>query len=306
MSVEEFIVTLPSNASVTTYPNNHASSYTIALPKTLSLDGDFEVAVGDLQYPHNWTNFSEEYIVFAREEPVKENWHGVTTVKGYYEQGLETSMQDAIQKKTIKVNLNKDVKTRECREYLYYVIAIPKGYYADAGDIAKIIVSKFTDLTKSDNLNLDYTYNEKSNTLKFSSSNITWLRILSKNENLCRIFGFGKPTKLDSLYIWDPLAEPTSKPLLDDFSTIYLYTDVIKYQIVGDTQAPLMGTLPVEGKYGEQDYWSFNTTYYMPVNKTSISSIEVRLCTETGELVAFEPGSTTVCKLHFRRQRGLW
>ena len=28
--------------------------------------------------------------------------------------------------------------------------------------------------------------------------------------------------------------------------------------------------------------------------------------TETGDLVAFEPGSTTVCKLHFRRRRGQW
>ena len=66
MSVEEFIVTLPSNASVTNFPNNKANSYTVALPKTLNLDGDFEVAVGDLQYPHNWTNFEEEYIAIAR------------------------------------------------------------------------------------------------------------------------------------------------------------------------------------------------------------------------------------------------
>ena len=76
MSVEEFIVTLPSNASVANYPNNNASSYTIALSKTLSLDGDFEVTVGDLQYPHNWTNFSEEYIAFVVVDPENINFGG--------------------------------------------------------------------------------------------------------------------------------------------------------------------------------------------------------------------------------------
>ena len=307
MSVEEFIVTLPSNASVTNFPNNKANSYTVALPKTLALDGDFEVAVGDLQYPHNWTNFEEEYIAFARVDPENINYQGIgiISLQGEYEKGLETSKKDAIGDKLID-NLDKDVKIRECRGFLYYVIRIPTGYYKDAGEIAKIMVTKFTDLTKRQSLNLEYNYNEKSNTLKLTSTNLTWFRILSQNENLCRILGFGKPTKLDTLYIWDPLAEPKRKPQIDEFSTIYLYTDIIKYQIVGDTQAPLLGTLPVQGKHGEQVYWSFNTNYYMPVNKTSISTIEVRLCNETGDLIPFDPTSTTVCKLHFRRRRGPW
>ncbi|KAF0141446.1 MAG: hypothetical protein FD143_3495, partial [Ignavibacteria bacterium] len=186
MSVEDFIITLPSNASVSNYPNNKANSYTIALPKTLSLDGDFEVAVGDLQYPHNWNNLDEEYIAFARTDPANINYQGVITLQGENEKGLETSKKDALARKLID-NLDQDVKIRECRGFLYYVIRIPTGYYVDAGEIAKIMVTKFTDLTKSQSLNLEYTYNEKSNTLKFTSTNLTWFRILSQNENLCRI-----------------------------------------------------------------------------------------------------------------------
>ena len=294
MSAEEFIVTLPSNACATTNPNNKASSYTVALPKTLTLDGDFEVAVGDLQYPHSWTNFDEEYIVFVRADPANINFAPGMVLHSKYEKGQENDKSAALGGE-IKRNIDLDEKYKECKGFLYYVIRIPTSNYADVGEIARIMVTKFTDLTKQEqSVTLVYTYDEKSNTLRFTSPNLGWLRIVTSNVNLCRILGFGKPTKLDTVYIWDPLAEPTRKPRLDDFSTIYLYTDVIKYQIVGDTQAPLMGTLPVQGKYGEQVYWSFNTTYYMPVNKTSISTIEVRLCNETGDLIPFEPGSTTV------------
>jgi hypothetical protein len=109
------------------------------------------------------------------------------------------------------------------------------------------------------------------------------------------------------VYVWDPLKTVTNKAKLErGFNTIYVYSDVIKYQIVGDIQAPLIGTVPVQGKRGEQVYWSFSPAYYIPINKTAISTIELRLCNETGDLVPFDEGSDVLCKMHFRRRRGGW
>ena len=147
MSAEDFIVTLPSNACVTTYPNNQASSYTIALPKTLSLDGDFEVAVGDLQYPHNWTNFSEEYIAFVVVDPENINFAEGMITKSNNEKGLDKEKR-FILTTYIRHDLILDVKFKECKGFQYYIIRIPTGNYVDVGEIAKIMVTKFTELTK--------------------------------------------------------------------------------------------------------------------------------------------------------------
>ena len=71
--------------------------------------------------------------------------------------------------------------------------------------------------------------------------------------------------------------EMTSKPLyfshsgvtgnrrawLEDVQTIYIYSDVIDYQIVGNSKAMLMGVFPVKGKHGEQQSWQFNPFQYI-------------------------------------------
>ena len=41
----------------------------------------------------------------------------------------------------------------------------------------------------------------------------------------------------------------------DDVQTLYIYSDVIDYQIVGNSKALLMGNFPVKGTHGEQQSW---------------------------------------------------
>ena len=48
----------------------------------------------------------------------------------------------------IKHDLLLDDKYKECKGFLYYIIRIPTGNYVDVGEIAKIMVRKFTELTK--------------------------------------------------------------------------------------------------------------------------------------------------------------
>ncbi|KAF0151799.1 MAG: hypothetical protein FD188_3435 [Ignavibacteria bacterium] len=88
---------------------------------------------------------------------------------------------------------------------------------------------------------------------------------------------------------------------------MYIYCDVIKYQIVGDSQAPLIATMPIHGSRNQKCFWEFNPPYYFPVNKKSITSIEMKFCTEKAEPFPFDPNNSwVVVRLHFRRQRGPW
>ena len=91
------------------------------------------------------------------------------------------------------------------------------------------------------------------------------------------------------------------KARLSKTESIYVYTDIAKPQAVGDTEAPLLGIIPVTGNFGERCYWSFNPPIYMGVNKAYIDEVKVMLRSETGEAIPFPKDSPSViCSLRFR------
>ena len=95
----------------------------------------------------------------------------------------------------------------------------------------------------------------------------------------------------------------SSRPVdLFNINTIYVYSDIGQYQLIGDTQAPLLGILPVEGSHKQQRFWSFAPAYYVPVNKSYITTIEIQLCTDIGDKIPFDTDSCVVTRLHFRRK----
>ena len=58
------MLTLRSNASTKYYPKNKPNSYNVLLPATLDLEGTWEVAIVDIQYPFKWPNFNEGFVAF--------------------------------------------------------------------------------------------------------------------------------------------------------------------------------------------------------------------------------------------------
>src|SRR3984885_5344877 len=54
-----FYLTLPSNSSMQFYPNNTVTHYTTRLAKAISLSGDWEVGLVEIQYQQSWSNLKE-------------------------------------------------------------------------------------------------------------------------------------------------------------------------------------------------------------------------------------------------------
>ena len=52
----EFYVMLPSNSSMEYFPNNQTSNFVTNLSRTLQLDGEWEVGLAEIDYPHTWYN----------------------------------------------------------------------------------------------------------------------------------------------------------------------------------------------------------------------------------------------------------
>ena len=90
------------------------------------------------------------------------------------------------------------------------------------------------------------------------------------------------------------------KLLVNTIPSIYIYSDIIKYQFVGDVKVLLLGVLPVQGVDGEQQYWSFNPPYYIPVSMSTISSVNIHLADDKGDEIPFFGDGKVVARLHFR------
>ena len=54
-----FYLTLPSNSSADVYPNNKLNNFTVKLPHAINLQGQWEVGLVEIQYPHTWYNIQQ-------------------------------------------------------------------------------------------------------------------------------------------------------------------------------------------------------------------------------------------------------
>jgi len=90
-----FYLTLPSNSSTHYYPNNTVTRYTTRLENSISLSGDWEVGLVEIQYQHTWFNLEKgegrvtySQIVDINDKPV----HMQNTIRlppGYYDSPVD-------------------------------------------------------------------------------------------------------------------------------------------------------------------------------------------------------------------------
>jgi len=80
-----FYITLPSDSSAAYYPNNTVARFVTRLPERIRLEGDYEMALAEIIYPHTWYNVDnadEKYWITA----VTKECSNVLR-SGYYEDG---------------------------------------------------------------------------------------------------------------------------------------------------------------------------------------------------------------------------
>ena len=99
------------------------------------------------------------------------------------------------------------------------------------------------------------------------------------------------------------LKKTTESPYVADLtavSTIYVYCDIVQPQIVGDTSAQLLKSIPAEGTFGDIITKTFTNIQYVPIQRKLFEDVEIFLRSDTGDPVPFERGKV-VTTLHFRQ-----
>ena len=84
---------------------------------------------------------------------------------------------------------------------------------------------------------------------------------------------------------------------IDTIQPVFIYTDIIKPVLVGDTFVRRLRVIQFPSRTGHH---IFDPPYYMPVEKTRIESISIALHTKSGSPVRFETSAIpTYVVLHF-------
>ena len=108
----------------------------------------------------------------------------------------------------------------------------------------------------------------------------------------------------DLRIFYTPLQSTKGFNLDHQTSALFVYSDIVDYQIVGDVLAPLLRVVPVTGTRDKINHVEFKHKLWMPVNKGYISSILVMICDDTGDEVKFPAGKVTVV-LHFKKRSAI-
>ena len=69
--------------------------------------------------------------------------------------------------------------------------------------------------------------------------------------------------------------------------SMFLYSNIIEHHIVGDTRAPLLRIVNVEGTPGETITKLYDSPHYIPIKQTLIGTIEMDIRDDTGRAIPF-------------------
>ena len=285
---DEFQVTLASN--VKSNKRNKPASFETDLAKPLDMPGEWEVALIDLSYPHNWTNLDKPYELVVMTSPL------VNAEE-------EPSDQDDNQ---LTLDISKDLKGQLPGNIKGRTIDIPAGNYK-VEDIVNQIKTQINKISQLKDNNI--TYNENTHKVTFTQTTDYYMAAISKN-SILQLLGLSKQTTTvpsEHLGPLDLIKFEANKPKVSEITahikrltSIFVYSDIVELSLVGDSQSALLGYCPIQSKFGDQGYWCFNPPYYVKVREKYINTITIELCTDTGESFPIEDGKVN-CRLNFRR-----
>ena len=268
--MNQFQVFCPSNSSMDLYTNNTISNFTVDLNPAIELSGSYEAGLAEIQYPNSWENIRHNHnniwLVYTRMlSPGNSARHSrrLDLNPGYYES--VASIQKVLDEK------------KEIRKYngLKHVkIEVKNGY----------VTISVAEKDNTENHNHGYIFDE----ITFSGDILKVCGFTEKELILSR--GENKKASLQP--------HPSA-----GFHNIFVYSDVISEQYIGDTFAPILRILPVEK---ERSTWgnlmkTYDPIYYIPVRKNRITSLKFELNNDVGENIPFSQYGHVIIILHFRK-----
>ena len=290
-------ILLISNAPCTDkYPLNKPSNFTTPLLEPLQLGEGWEVCIVSIYYPVTWFNVAQDYEVNYttlnnEEAPIKHE--KLSLPMGNYK-----SREEIID--VLVERMNKKIQR-----------VVPNSEVIISNDKYRSKLTLGVDLAEI------YLVGEKKNDLlNFLGFKSIPSRGLM-NDVAYQTLSAMAHEKLDPLreklipdtneYILSPESDlvTTLECQLKTSNLMMVYTDMIQYTMIGNTAAPLLGVVPIrEAEYGTTVQYVFNAPQWVPLNKSTVDTINIKLYDEYGCELQFASG-TVMVQLMLRRKRSI-
>ncbi|MCP4473330.1 MAG: hypothetical protein GY821_01905 [Gammaproteobacteria bacterium] len=269
--MSDFYVTLPSNTKVA---GNKTSHYRCPLAHPIELEGQWQVGLASIQYPPIWENvMGGEWVEFNLRKPT------LQMVRIHIPRGKYDSVEMLVE--MINTHINKYWDKEEENAITEH-------------DIAKVSVAREC---------VKFVYASELNKVKVRIA-AYYGNHLKFSDKMQSMLGFAPEIVTRT---GGGLREiiATNPPNFDDsLASMYVYTDIIESQFVGDVLVPLLKIVPVQNSADGVVCVEYPNIHYVNVLHRKFDSVEMGIKTDTGVLFPFISGKLIV-KLHFRKNKNL-
>jgi len=310
-----FYLTLSSDAPNIMYQSNTTSKFKTELSSPVYLDGNWQIALSEIQYTNNWHLFTAVYSfdvvihkiidedesnsVFAsassaspleKSTPIEE----VDTESS--SEGMSPDGNSITISPATRFSLTFHLELRAWRSVLCLCKWLSKELSRQISEIDPTILN-----TENDPLPIEFSFD--SNTDIVSIFTIKSLKVsltCSHGDQFFRILGF--PPSQNGLYHL-PMIGVKAANLYQNHLAIFVLCDIVSYQNVGTTQLRLLRSLPIKGRERKYDrvHQYFPKPYYMPVSVNFFKSIEIELQHDNNSPITFPDESKIILTVHLRR-----
>jgi hypothetical protein len=282
--MSHFYLTLPSNSSKKYYPSNTLTHFTTKLHDDFNLSGDWEVGLSEIRFPRTWHNLPDNEAIYVFCNDCRD---------------IEPSSSD----------------DKEVRGYVKDV-NIGSGYYSSPQELVDAI-NRSIDREFSQPIK-EWSVNDTRRKIarngwplfRFNPINKRVYAELPENvelkftEKLGLMLGFKKRqhhlrNRLDRRFMFRSL-RPSDIDL--SLHAMFLYCDLLECVPVGDTLAPLLRIVDIQGEHGTTVNRYYEKPRYVPLQKKHFDSVEIDIRDDLGEPIPFETGKLIVT-LHFKRAK---
>ena len=275
-----FYVTLPSNASMETFPSNTQSNFTTVLAKTINLNDRYQVGLAEISYTQTINiNIGTMKIV---QNNVKDENNG-----NMGEFMFDLSIDDCVTQDQLFVYLNniitdyyKTIYIAKNKEKFKDLSAMNEKFLIDRN----IFMPRFKSFTTPDTF---LTVIMPANTSVIVTGPIAEVLRFEKIEE--------RP-EIGVISFYEPI-----DPVIHFCDNFLLYTDIIADQLYGDVSSKIIRNVVPHGLHGDKVSISYESIHYVDLALTKINTININIRDAQGNFIHFNDKlGKVVIKLHFK------
>ena len=301
----QFYLTLPSDSSMEVFPNNTLCCFSAKLPQAIRLDHEarWEVALVEIILPTQIKNIVENQNTLTIEV-------------------CDDQVQQFMDERASGGGVADFIKTpNPITKRTTYLLKIPAGYYFSGQHLVNTIAERFNFMFSKalekarKSVTIEYHKISRRLLMKFSEDKVLAITfcpefydILGGDPKLIKIAN-EIPAVTSNVDFAKYFRFPVEMNL--GLNLIFVYSDVVEYNVVGHTSVPLLRVIPFkvdsatkadeEGGNTYHVHREFVNPHYLSVSKPYFDTVNITIKGDLGQNIPFTKGKVTV-KLHFRKR----